>query len=78
MMTGGARRMVAGMLHTICRQHSAKCGPPNDGAAIMAAIGRGEVVTIRDTPLADCIVRPRLMKAGATRMVAGMLLTIRC
>ena len=30
-MTAGAGRMVAGMLLTISRQHSAKRGPPHDG-----------------------------------------------
>ena len=63
---------MAGMLHTIRRQHSAMRGLPHDGG--------GEAVTTRDTPLAECILRsiapPRHKKAGAKRMVAGMLHTI--
>ena len=68
-MTAGARRMVAGMLHTIRDQHSAKRGPAHDG--------EGEAVTTRDTPLAELLELPHNMTAGARRMVAGMLHTIR-
>ena len=60
--------MVAGMLHTIGHQLSAKRGPPHDGG--------GEAVITRDTQLAERIVLPRHITAGARQKVAGMLLMI--
>ena len=60
-MTASARRMGAGRLHTIPRQ-------PNDSGC--------EVVTTRDTPLAERVAWPRHMTAGARQKVAGMLLMI--
>ena len=57
------------MLLTISRQHSEKRDPQHDGG--------GEAVTSRDTPLAERIALSLHMAAGAWRMVAGMLHTIR-